>query len=443
MGLFQSVGLTLDDLVISGNSFSISNDSAGQLESGIQLLNVNGSNGFGVNRMTITGNVFRYVHDSRWADAEPVAINFGGITTACTIAGNTFTDWPTIGIYVGPAVASNPNAPTGNVVTGDLKTWDLTIRDNVLKDCGVSGGYGILVQCDNANSPPPVQRLRISGNHLSSTGSALAKGIDCAIAGDDIQIVGNQFQNVTTPQTLTSSNGITNAIQGGQLYATGSSAFAASVGYDTAASDSTLVQRTSAGAINGVAVTGTGLGTFVGLKVSDGSAHLATISYDNTTLKFGDSGKFVGFAGTPILANSQWFYAENDAGSGQVLLLGLDVNNAVRISPSGDAVVVVGAPATISGAAAGDIVVENSVRFPFGSSSAIAALGTDASGNAYLGSAASGVRVGIAASVATGGTPAALGSGTGVAGNPVTATQNGWLKMYDSSNTAFWIPVWR
>ena len=345
----QAVGLTLQNVAIVGNAFTISNDSQGQAESAVYCNAVNGSNGEGLHNLTIVGNSMIYVHDSRWADAAPTAISFGCVVTGLIVSDNIIEGFSQGAVLIAPSAASNPNAPSGTVTTSDLKIWDLSICDNAIRDCGLVRTQAVLLQCDTAGLT--AQRINVRDNIVTSTGSALTYGIYCDLAGDSLTVVGNVTQNVTTPVTISSSNGITNHLSGG------------------------------------------------------------LIGDNGTTTTLGQSGHTVTFTGQPILAVNQ--YLQYVVGTGYNVL-GVDASGTVRIAPNANMAVAIGAPATFSGSASGDAIMAQGTYLRFSSSgSTHEAVGYDGSeiliapGDPVI-VGASGQSVGF-----YGGTPAAQASRAG------------------------------
>jgi hypothetical protein len=377
----QAVGLTLSDIAITGNTFSCVDAAIGQPSYAVGLLAVNGSNGLGVNRLTICDNTMLYANTGL-SSASGSAIYMNGVVTSCLVANNSLEGWPSNGIAFEPTAASNGNPPTGVVATSDLKIYDLTICGNSLKNSGGTA-LAIAVSCDT--TAMACQRVRIRDNIISSTGSAIAVGIAAVVAGDHLTIVGNETQNVTLPYEYSSANGITNVVAYG------------------------------------------------------------TLGDNGTTLALGLVGHTVTFTGQPQLADGQYLASENANSTGQIFMLGLDGSNNVRLGPNGNTAVVVGAISSSSSVANGDLVMQhgNSLRFSSAINAAHRAVGFDGT-NVVLAQDGDPIELGQTLGAATGGSGVTFsGAGIGLTGNPQTATQNGWCKFLDSAGNPFWLPAWR
>lgn len=90
-----------------------------------------------------------------------------------------------------------------------------------------------------------------------------------------------------------------------------------------------------------------------------------------------------------------------------------------------------------------EVGIPNNTNYSGGNAAAsgtIAIVGIDASDRILIGPAGTAIRIGLSIIGSGGGSALTFGS-TGGSG-PTTAAQNGWIKLYDGSGNAFWIPVW-
>jgi hypothetical protein len=155
-----------------------------------------------------------------------------------------------------------------------------------------------------------------------------------------------------------------------------------------------------------------------------------------------------------LLNNSQWLYGLNAAGAEVVNLFGLDTNDAARLVPKGEAMLMIGqTPGGIGfSAKAPDIILgvdNNSGSYHHGviralnnaRTNANNIIGTDASDRMELGMEASGIKWGTPLVPLGTSSTATLGKVGG--SGPSNKAQNSWMQVVDSTGAPFWVPVWK
>jgi hypothetical protein len=145
-------------------------------------------------------------------------------------------------------------------------------------------------------------------------------------------------------------------------------------------------------------------------------------------------------AGDVLMAQNKWLRGANSGSTGTIKLI-TAAGDHVQLS-DGTTVIYVGAPATITGAAAGDAVLAQAkwLRGDGGLGSTVGLLRANGV-HAQLGDGTNDVIWGKALVALGGGAAPTLGTIGG--SGPATAAQNSWMKVLDSSGNSFWVPAWK
>jgi len=150
-------------------------------------------------------------------------------------------------------------------------------------------------------------------------------------------------------------------------------------------------------------------------------------------------------ASRPIaLQNSQALWGLSTQGQPAVGLISLDINNALRISPFGGAIVAIGDLKTLGAAAAGDVVLREGTAVRIENTSRDATpriVSMDAANRLELGIDADDIKWGKPV-VPLGPQAVATPGATGGDG-PTQAAQSGWLRAIDTDDKPFFVPIWR
>lgn len=154
-------------------------------------------------------------------------------------------------------------------------------------------------------------------------------------------------------------------------------------------------------------------------------------------------------AGDVVLANSRWLRGVNTAGSSAVALISLQGADQVQLAPN--SVLIIGNPASQTSATAGEVVLANAKSLRATNAAATdtrALISLNGSDETVVGNS-SGVTILSGTDIRWNRALVALGGGAaptlgtiGGAG-PATAAQNTWMRVLDNGGVAFWVPVWK
>jgi pectate lyase-like protein len=144
------------------------------------------------------------------------------------------------------------------------------------------------------------------------------------------------------------------------------------------------------------------------------------------------------------LENSQALWGLATPGQRAVGLIAVDVNNALRISPYGGAIVGIGDLKTLGAAVAGDVVLREGTAVRIENNSRDATpriLSMDAANRLELGMDAEDIKWGKP--VVPPGPLGVATLGTTGGSGPTQAAQSGWLRGVDTDGNPFFVPIWR
>jgi hypothetical protein len=180
------------------------------------------------------------------------------------------------------------------------------------------------------------------------------------------------------------------------------------------------------------------------MDVGGGSANAIIIGGGgNGAIAFGAVGTVNGAAaGEVIIQNSKFYRSINGATSNTVALIGLGSSDQVIVGVS--SISVIGNVGTLAGASAGDVILANGKAYKSAnnaSSTTKYLIHMNGSDQVVLAADGGDILWGRAL-VATGAGGAATLGQVGGSG-PATNAQNTWMRVLDSSGAAFWVPAWK
>jgi Endopolygalacturonase len=170
-------------------------------------------------------------------------------------------------------------------------------------------------------------------------------------------------------------------------------------------------------------------------------ASLGAFWYSNTSV--GSAPGSFRFSRPLLWRNADYLMALNEAGNDTVLMVGVDANNIVRLSPS-TGMVGIGPIESLTGASNNDVVLckESELRFSNDAGNGtVTGVGHESGNIVAVGSGASNIKWGVALVAMGGGAAPTLGTIGG--SGPATAGQNSWMQVKDSTGATFWVPVWK
>lgn len=408
LALCQAVGHPLSGVSVVGNTGTMTNCSAGQLEGFVQTAGLNGGD-LGHDSILVDDNAIRFVHDARYADAQPIALSFDVSIRGMVVSNNHFEGWTGGACVISPVAGTNPNnrgVVPHDVLTTDLKIWDVHFRDNNFRNCGVGPAAGAqadaVVHLVASSGTGAIRRVTAHGNVISSvertmllsnatnatpivcttcdeiTGAALDHGL---VDGQQVTVGGVQGNAAAncigyakvTGQTahsfaLYSDVGLTTPVAGSGAYVAGTgnvtapAAAAAARGFHVTGDGDDVHVDEGANLFFNVttpvelAVSGSRI--YAGarkLVLDDGTNSQGVLSFDSSTFSGAITGSFR-TSKVYALANNQQIWGIDHLGTTVYPLLAIDVNDVVRIASTAR-VVGVGPLATITNAVAKDLVL--------------------------------------------------------------------------------------